>query len=400
MAKQEIPIEQLKIGMFVTALDVSWLRTPFFKHAMLIENGAQVQALRDCGAKVVTIDTEKGAKPVSGGQKPQGVIPSPVSHKPEPTSLRSELETAKQVKESTKKVIRSLFALAKEGGAPKAEMVLPCIDQTIDSLSRNSQALITLFLSKRPSSKLHNHAFNTMSMALLVAQHLEYAVEDQRRLGLAALLMDIGWLKLPEKFFTFQTAYTDSEFAMIKEHVEYSLRLLEKGDFDPVVFRLIAQHHERYDGSGYPAGLSGEQIHPMGRILSLVDHFDSATNGYYDAQPIIPARALQEIYKKSLLSSHETSLVKVLIRLVGVYPPSSAVLLNTGERGVVTQVNWRAPLAPRVKIFYNKSLMPLLHPFEVDLAKQGAESTVREIRSVIDPTLPGEDPARRLLNEE
>ena len=400
MAKQEISIEQLKTGMFVTALDVSWFKTPFFKHEMLIESDSQILAIKDCGAKTITIDTERGAQPAGDHKESNGEAPPVSNTVVEQTSLRAELETAKQLREASRKMIRNVFSLAKDGGTLRAEMMLPFVDKTLESLSRNSQALITLFFSKRPSSKLYTHAFNMMSMSLLFAQHLGYSTADKERVGLSALLMDIGWLQLPENLFSLPGAYTDHEFSLIQPHVDYSLQLLEKGDFDPEVYRIIAQHHERYDGSGYPSELKGEQIHPVSRILSLVDHFDSLTNGYYDHQPVIPARALQAIYKKSLLPSHEPSLVKTLIRLVGVFPPSSAVLLNTGERGMVTRVNWKAPTAPKVKILYNKACMPLLRPFEVDLANQGAESTVREIRSVIDPTAPGEDPAGLLLNHD
>lgn len=385
--------------MFVAGLNVSWLKTPFFKHTMLIEDELQIVTLKNCGATVITIDTEKCVQ-ISNQDQPaeKGTAPS-VSEKLKTTSLSKELDTAKQIKESTKKIMRVLFSMAQDGGVPKAEMVSSFIVQTMDSLSRNSQAIINLFFSKNQPTKLYNHAFNVMSMSLLVAQKLGYSKEDQQRIGFVALLMDIGWTNLPEKLFVFQSAYTDDEYDLVKKHVDYSLLLIEKGDFDPEIHQAIAQHHERYNGSGYPAGLSGEQIHPMSRIVSMIDHFDGATNGYYDRMPMIPARGLQEIYRKSILLSHEPSLVELLVRLVGIFPPSSAVLLNTGERGIVTQVNWRAPLAPKVKIFYNKKLMPLLRPIEVDLAKQEGEETVREIKSLIDLTLPKQDPAG-LLNGE
>ncbi|CAK0767199.1 HD-GYP domain-containing protein [Gammaproteobacteria bacterium] len=395
MANQEISIEQLKVGMFVVGLDVSWLKTPFFKHSMLIKNEMQIEALKNCSAKIITIDTEKSIQLRESDHINKTELPEIKKHYQ--TSLRDELETAKKIKESTKKAVQNLFSVMVNGGTPKKEILYPFVEQTVDSLSRNNQAIINLFLLKSQPRKIYNHAFNVMSLSLLAAWHLGYSDEDQKRIGLTALLMDSGWLKVPEKLFTFQTVYTSDEFFNVKKHVDHSLSLIERGDFDPEVHQSIAQHHERYDGSGYPAGLSGEQIHPMSRIVSLMDHFDSLVNGYYDRSPVIPARALQEIYKKSLLSSHDPSLVQLLIHLVGVVPPSSAVLLNTGERGIVTQINWRTPLAPSVKIYYNKNLSPLMHPFEVNLAKQENESTIRKIQSVIDPNLRGEDPAGLLI---
>lgn len=395
MATQEVPIEKLETGMFVTGLDVSWLKTPFIKHSMLIEKEAQIFSLKSCGVKIVTIDTEKGIQPQQDSLTEKNETPLPT--KPKSTSLHKEFETAKQIKASTKKAMQNLYAFIKRGESPKKEMVLPFVEQIMESLSRNSNAIINLFLMKSEPSKLHNHAFNVMGLTLLVAEQLGYSAEDQRQMGLAALLMDIGWLKLHQQLFVFNGVYTDDEFSLIKQHVDYSLQYIEKGNFDPTVHQIIAQHHERYDGNGYPVRLKGDQIHVMSQIVSLIDHFDSLVNGYYDRSPVIPARALQEIYKKSLLSGHEPSLAGLLVRVVGVFPPSSAVLLNTGERGVVTCVNWRAPLAPRVKIFYNKTLSPLVRPFEVDLGKQENESTYREIKSLIDPTLRGQDPANLLI---
>lgn len=400
MAKKEIPIEQLKIGMYVVELNVSWFKTPFFSHSILIDDELQIVTIKNCGATVVTIDTEKGVQPDDQCQQTGNKVDTPKEEEIKPTSLGDEMKIAKHLKESTKKMLRVLYSMVKDGGIPKAEIVLPFIDQTIDSLSRNSNAIINLFFSRNQVGKLCNHSFNMMGMSLLMAKKLGYSNEEQKMVGLAALLMDIGWIKIPDRLFSFQSPYTDDEFLLVKKHIDYSLMIIEKGDFDPAVHQAIAQHHERYDGSGYPAGLGGEQIHPMSRVLSIIDHFCAVTNGYYDRSPMIPARVLQEIYKKSLLPSHEPSLVQLLVRLVGIFPPSSAVLLNTGERAIVTQVNWRTPLAPKVKIYYNKKLMPLLRPLELDLSKPGSDSIVREIKSLIDLTVAGQDPAGLLAIKE
>jgi len=401
MAKKEIPIEKLEVGMFVVGIDVSWFKTPFFRHSMLIADELQISTLKNCGVKTVTIDLEKGNDITShDSQKPEVRDLSTAVKKIRPTALSTELDTARHIKESAKKTMRTMFSMIRDGGTPKEETLSVFIDQTMDSLLRNSQALIKLFLSRQQTSLLHNHAFNVMSISLLMGHRLGYASEDVRRLGLTALLMDIGWLQISERLFTLQTIYTDEEFSQVKKHVDFSLEILEKGNFDPEIHQAIAQHHEHYDGSGYPAELRGEQIHPLSRILSLVDHFDSLINGYYDQSRMIPARALQEIYKKSLSFAHDPALTALLIQIIGVFPPSTAVLLNTGERGIVTQVNWRAPIAPKIKIYYNNKLMPMLRPLEVDLSKQEYSPTPRKIQAIVDVSISSEDPAGLLVDDE
>lgn len=385
--------------MYVVGLDVSWLKTPFLRHKLLVSAKTQIDAIRQCGAKLVTIDPEQGVEPVVNDEA-EATVPTPAQRQVKKTSLADEMASAQRLKKSTKTALFNTMQLIQNDRPIDVAPLGKAVDLTIESLMKNNRALATLFHMKSRGLALINHCFNMMSLALLVGQQIQYSDEELRMLGLAALLADIGWVKLPVELFTLRTAYTDEEFGLATAHVEHSLGLLRKAGFDEDTQRIVEEHHEHFDGSGYPHNLQGENIHPMARILSMVDHFDSAIYGYYDSGPVIPPTALSAIYKKSQTHAHDPTLIKLLVQLVGIYPISSAVVLNTGERGIVTKVNWRKPLLPTVRLFYNRQKQALARPFELDLALHAEGGVERTIKQVIDPLRPGEDPAKLLRFEE
>ncbi|CAK0764054.1 hypothetical protein CCP4SC76_30003 [Gammaproteobacteria bacterium] len=132
----------------------------------------------------------------------------------------------------------------------------------------------------------------------------------------------------------------------------------------------------------------------------VANHYDILLQGFYDENPLIPAAALRELYGVAAGGKFSTKAVAALIAVVGIYPVHSAVLLNTGERGVVTKVNWQHPLKPAVMLRYNTRQMALSRPFLVDLARPKAGEPERMVQRVIDPTLRGEDPAQILMIQD
>lgn len=390
MAEKTIGIDQLRVGMYVIGMDISWMKTPFLVHRLEIREPAHIAALRRSGAREVTIDTQRG-KDVEPEPSMEAQAAPPLKII-QATSYQKELDQAKKIRSTTRKAMQKAFTLIQQDEELKESMLTPVIDQTVESLLRNSSALLSLAHQRNNGMYLINHCFNVMTLSLLMGQQLDFKDQALETLGMAGLLMDIGWIKLPLEQFMLGYSYTDEEYEAIRLHVDQGVSILEANHFSPEVVSLVEHHHERFDGSGYPSHIAGEQIPIASRILSLVDHFDSLVNGYYDSPSVIPAKALKIIYNRAQQGGHDLNLVQLLIHLVGVYPMSSAVLLNTGERGVVTRVNWKTPLMPRVKVFYNRAKSPLTKPYEVDLEKQFGHQETRAIEKIIDPGVKQEDP--------
>ena len=115
---------------------------------------------------------------------------------------------------------------------------------------------------------------------------------------------------------------------------------------------------------------------------------------------MISGKAVRELFNLAKTKILDVDVVTHLIQLLGVFPLTSAVMLNTKEKAIVAELNRKQPLLPKVKVFYNKQNHPLSKPMVIDLSKQDSSTNTRSIEKVIDPEEVKTDPARLLQPEE
>jgi HD-GYP domain-containing protein (c-di-GMP phosphodiesterase class II) len=188
--------------------------------------------------------------------------------------------------------------------------------------------------------------------------------------------------KVPLDLLTRQGRLSEDEAEMVHKHVAHGLEILERtpGLPDKIV-EIVATHHERHDGSGYPKGLAGEMIPIYGRIMGLVDSYNAMTCVRPHAQTRSPHNAVAELYKlRDTLFQAE--LVEQFIQTCGIYPTGTLVELSTGEVGVVVSVHSLKRLRPSVMLLLDADKLPLSSFQTVDLAEveldpQGQPLTVK-----------------------
>ena len=152
-------------------------------------------------------------------------------------------------------------------------------------------------------------------------------------------------------------------------HTEYGFEILRK---DPSVSLLSAhcalQHHEKLDGTGYPRGLKGDEIHPYGKILAVADVFDALTSNRPYRKAMLPHEAMEILYGETY-THFDPKYVKTFQRSVATYPVGLTVKLNTGETGVVVHYEMGAPNRPTVRVLNDPTGDSVDKPYEIDLAK-------------------------------
>jgi HD-GYP domain-containing protein (c-di-GMP phosphodiesterase class II) len=154
-------------------------------------------------------------------------------------------------------------------------------------------------------------------LAVRVGEQLRLPPATLRHLAVGALLHDIGKLAVPDAVLGKPGALTDEEFAQIKRHPGAGLRLLDElGGFDPEVHRLVGQHHERLDGSGYPDGLQGPELGIGPRILAVCDVFDALTSDRVYRDAWTEADAL-ELLRREAGTKLDAASVHALEQVVG-----------------------------------------------------------------------------------
>jgi HD-GYP domain-containing protein (c-di-GMP phosphodiesterase class II) len=224
------------------------------------------------------------------------------------------------------------------------------LDNMVDSISRTPDALMWLAKLKDADNVAYGQALNVSINMMAFSSFLALPKVEIKEMGLAGLLQDVGKVKIPKRILLKNTKLTSTEFEIAKLHIEEGLRILsETSDIPAAVIEVIKQHHERFDGSGYPDGLDNEQIQIRAQIAGLIDTYCALTTDRSYAKSIHNLKALDEIHHMRD-KAFSSSLVDQLIQFFGIYPVSSLVELNTGEIGVVIQQNQVRRLQPRVMV--------------------------------------------------
>jgi hypothetical protein len=151
------------------------------------------------------------------------------------------------------------------------------------------------------------------------------------------------------------------------------------------VKRIVAEHHERADGSGFPAGQKGDTISQLAKIVGIVDWYDGMVSRRGGRPAMLLHDAIRQLFLAGERGQFEKALVEIVIRSIGVYPVGSLVRLNTGEQAIVVGVNPDQRLKPLVKITGGAQGESYTNPVQVDLADQTQDRSVRTVLRVLDP---------------
>ncbi|PKR78293.1 hypothetical protein CEY16_00610 [Halalkalibacillus sediminis] len=215
-----------------------------------------------------------------------------------------------------------------------------------------------------------SHSVNVALYSLMVGKEIKLTPKKLKRLGMSALLHDIGKMMAPVDILNKPGALTDEEYETIKKHAQNGYDILsQQMVFSPDVLRGVAEHHERLDGSGYPKGLTEDEIHLFGKIIAIADVYDAMTSHRVYRDPMLPQDVL-EFLLAGATKLFDPELVKAFNRSVAIYPKGVTVQLSTGEVGVVIENHYNFPLRPKVLVIENASHVSLDQPKVCDLVER------------------------------
>ena len=237
------------------------------------------------------------------------------------------------------------------------------IKQAVNMLNHiiNTPDLIEKFYqSTTLSSSNHNngnylitHLINVLIYSLKIGTGLKYPSEELLELGLAALLYDIGFFKIPENITGKNSKLTETELNTVKKHTEIGKNILSQFNSEhPMLSRVAYEHHERTNGSGYPAGLEENAICEYATIPGLADTFDAMIHNRPHRNALAQYFSVKELVSsKNLL--FPSRFIKTFLDEMGIFPVGSYVRLNNMETGRVISNSKLHPLKPTVKMILN-----------------------------------------------
>ena len=193
-------------------------------------------------------------------------------------------------------------------------------------------------------------------------------------------MQDVGKIKLPHVLLDKREKLSPAELKIFQSHVAHSIDIISASkEATPLLLNAVHEHHERYDGSGYPRGLVGDEISTLGGMAGLVDSYAAMISARPYAQPISVQQALHDLYT-TRNRMFKSDLVEEFIQCVGVFPVGSLVELNTTEVAVVVSQNRSRRLKPRVMLVLDSSRQSFARPVMLEL--------------IYDPPTPSGEPYR------
>jgi len=404
--KELVKIENLQLGMYVCELDRPWLETPYPLQGFYIRSRDEIQDLEKA-CSFVYIDVKKTLEnreiKLNSGDQPdyseQDKLQINHTNYSDIRPMEDELPDARISFEDFTSQTELLVDQLKKGQQLNISKFKNSTKQMVESVVRNPDAILWLSRLKRNDDYMYQHSVRCSVLAVAFGRQLGLSTRKLNNLALGAALMDIGKLKLPKTLLNRPGRLCEDEFDMIRDHVRLSIEMIgESGKDSKDVIELVATHHERVNGKGYPNQLKGNDIPLFGRIAAIVDCYDAISSNRAYAKAISPADAVRKLYEWRDIDFH-AALVEVFIQALGIYPAGSLVELSTGEVGVVMSEYRARRLRPKVMLILDaeKRLyeeFPTIDLYEVSQTEAGESINISQS---LEPGSYGIDPSELLL---
>lgn len=388
--------DQLRIGLYIH-LDLGWMDHPFTFSNFKIRSEDQIAQIKALGLKQLRYDPLRSdCEPVEPPPAPTPATPasnnalSPplgdeaiIDTHTEDFETRRLNELRKAVNECENKFIEAATAVTRIEReihiTPPKSMAEAhvLVDSMVESLLTESDVVLHAMNDRRGMAEQYSHALNVTVLSLILAKSLDMTEQEVKHLAMGALFHDIGKSQIPDRITRKTDPLTKSELALMQEHPGFGAKFAENFKLDPRVGLIISQHHECVDGTGYPKRLKGEEIDRLARIIAIVNVYDNLCNPLDITTAMTPYEALANMFSRQR-TRLDPSILKLLIKSLGVYPPGSIVRLSSGDHGMVISVNPSKPLRPCVMLHLPD--VPAKTPMLIDLGEEASLSITQCLR--------------------
>lgn len=410
--RELIAATDARVGMFVVELDRPWVGTPFLLQGFLIDDDKTLEQLREC-CRFIYIDRSRSvgdhygaqeqartlhtgnaaprhavmeAGPVGGGNPlsflealalvrkggldaaaARRLAGEAIANRPETHSVERELVRASPVIAAAEAVFEQVIADVRENRKPDIAQVTECVDDMLQSVKRNPDALLWLIRLKHYDRYSYHHALDVTVHLMVFAHCMGFSEDGATVLGVAGMMQDVGKIRLPERVLQKAGRLSRLEMEIARSHVEHSTQIILQDPHPmPGLLEIVSRHHERIDGSGYPAGLRNGAIGLRAEMAGLVDSFCAMTSKRAYDEPLSTQRALEALIRQRD-SKFSANVVDGFIQCIGLYPAGTLVELNSGEIAVVIAQNRVRRMQPRVLVLLCADKTPNPHPPTLDL---------------------------------
>lgn len=398
MGMEIVAVADLEIGMFVAEPDCAWTDLPFLLQGFVLATAEEIEILRG-KCRFVQIDRSRSLGEqhrARARQHDRQLHGTPFQRLPEADApharrrsavfagpagderlhsrrqrflgflqqqdgstqareLSQELDYIEPRFDHFQGVLGDTFAQVESARAVDLRQLREGLQDMVGSLKRNADALAWLLRLRQVDQYSFDHSIDVAVYLMMLGHHIGWRSQRLVDLGLAGLLQDVGKAKLPPELLAKSQPLSDQEQALLRSHVAGSLEILfAQANLPSEVLLTVSRHHERWDGSGYPCGLGGNQIGLAAEMAGLVDSFCAMTKRTPYRDALGHQGALEELSKQRN-RQFNPALLDQFVQCVGLYPVGTLVELASGEVGVVIQQNRLQRSRPRILLLLDRA---------------------------------------------
>ena len=354
LKKIKVRAQNLRIGMYVNALDKPWKESRFVFQGFPIKTEDELLALQEeCDWVFVDFPTDKEYQVYLDTIEPAQTQKNNKLHRHINSgidALQEELPRAKRNFKSSSILVKKVMRNIIREEEFDIEPVKKAVEECVDSILHNPDALLLLSNIKNADEYTAEHCLRVSIMSIAFGKYIGMNKEELHCIGIGAMLHDVGKMRVPEAILNKPGKLSPAEYCIMQDHAIEGFNILKDKKFlSPGVIDIAHSHHERIDGHGYPRKLPAHQISRYAKIVSVIDTFDAITSERVYSAPESPSYAFKVLLDNSD-SQFDGAIAKKFVEWMGVYPVGSIVEMQTGELGVVTKVHREQKLKPRVML--------------------------------------------------
>jgi len=351
-----IDVDELRVGMFIH-LDLGWMHHPFPVGSFRISHAGQIDKIRGLGLKQLRWSPEKSdpALQPPAPVPPAAVLPEEGAAAAAPRERSAQLAAQR----ASAALCQKQFDEAAQAWRAAQDSVVARPEQARRDTETLTRALLDKMLvdgdmcirllTCNAGDGASAHAMNVAVISLLMGRVFGLDDAEMLDLGLGALMHDVGKIELPQRLRHADEGFGKAELAAYRDHVAHGVLHGRRMGLAPGALRVLAQHHEHADGSGFPLRLKSERICTAASIVALVNRYDNLCNPPSLAHAHTPHEALSLLFSQAR-SQFDASMLNSFIRMMGVYPAGSVVQLTDDRYALVMSVNSSRPLKPNVLV--------------------------------------------------
>lgn len=356
-----IAIDRLQPGIYISLDGIGWMEHPFLLNHFRITTQQQIGALRRMGLTEVQWDPARSTvQPLPAAAVPEaepdfgaGALDALLSSKRDRVErVREQRETlarcARLYEQETKSIRQILGSVAaRPNDAHSSAKTLTA--RLVEGLVNAKNVAVHLVNLKSSDTGIPGHSMNVMVVSLLIGKAVGLSADELKELGLGAMLHDIGKEDVPSRVLR-NPNRTPAEEQFYRGHTGFGIKSVAGiRDLATSVRNVIACHHERWDGNGFPNRLAEAKIPKLARIVAIANRYDNLCNPVDPKAARTPAQAVAAMFKDA--GGLDPELLQAFVKALGIYPPGSFVTLDDGSIGLVMETNDRDLLRPLLMIY-------------------------------------------------